>query len=205
MRRSAYAVAIVAVMTLLGGCAASGAPSSTASAPTPEPSTAGPVQTQTTTPTPTVGDDPSGWLITDEAMGPLRLGMPFADALRAVPAAEDACGWAYVDRGATASDGLWITKTDEALSLAQWFGAGGPRTAEGLGVGSTRAEVLAIHPGATTIPQNLNWLQSGNLLFGFREGIVYYGDGKQTDERADGDLVVSVGVSSIGPQYEFCG
>lgn len=204
MRRTAY-VAAGALLLLLSGCtaaedaASARPPSVSAPSPSTEPSPSASVPGADPA-------DPAAWVIDAEGMGPLRLGMPIADARAALPDDESCHDWAYFARaGDSGSQSIVYAETDGVVRHIESSLSDGPRTAAGLGVGSTRADVLAAYPDAVFEPRNIGWLQSGSLLFGFTEGITYDGAGGQTDDRTPEDLVVAVAVTAIGAQYEFCG
>ena len=131
-------------------------------------------------------------------MGPLVLGQPFADAIAEIPGAENACGHAY-----SASDlELWIagwpTSLDGPpgpLGVALWgvgpaeLVGGGPRTPEGIGIGSTEAQVRAQYPDVTEVyRQGLN-LRTGNVFFAIDP---------------ISPVVTAIGVTNDDIPYEFC-
>lgn len=149
-------------------------------APTPTPT---PTVTPTPTPTPTPTSmatmdpaDPSTWTIGFNGVGPVRLGMSFSDVRDAVPALTDTtdplCVGGY----------LWLSDNDTRVALTvagaqdQPNTAAGivvgafasrpgfitPRTAAGIGVGSTDEDLHAAYPG----------LQETG---GYSDSVVYYG------------------------------
>ncbi len=215
----AVAVAVVAALTVAVLLPGFLRPAPVAVAPTPTPSvteTVEPSPTPTPTPTPTEtpvepvdpvpdANDPTTWLVSEDGIGPFRLGMPFSEAAALLPD-RGGCG---EDRDPVPSvyygldSRLWITGGDDAtvipggLEFVEWTSQGGgtsdatattPRTAEGLGVGSREADVRAAYPGATEVERNGLYLQSGRVFFGIYEGVV-----------------ASVGVTAVDIPYEFCG
>lgn len=156
--------AAVALSVGASGCAAPpvGAPIT----PT-ESSSDAPLQSLTPTPTdpPVSADDedvtdPATWVIDDGVLGPIRLGAAFDDTLDelpegwdAVPGCEGVAAWAGEDAGfdvyfVDGSAGI------ESIVVEGTLGdpAGGPRTPVGVGLGSTRDEVLAAYPTASDVP-----------------------------------------------------
>ena len=190
MRRSACVIAMTLVVLLAAGCST---PSTGAQAPSPTRSSS-PTATPTPTPTPTAEPadpgDPSTWVVSDAGIGPFTLGMPFAEAIAAVPGMRDACGWAYFAQiGDEPWEQLWITDIDGTLDHVS-LGFEGPRTVEGVGVGSTTDGALAAYPDPTVVGRNLVYLQVGRMFFGYHDGDT---------------MIIDVGVSRSGPLYEFCG
>ena len=105
-----------------------------------------------------------------QGVGPARLG----DAVETIGALDgwsitDPCTWAAF--GPWTGDGRWIvaaSSSDDPSGAVQTvdFGGGdagsGPRTPDGLGLGSTRAEILAAHPEATEGDSNgYAWIRVG--------------------------------------------
>ena len=210
MRRSASTAALLLVAAVLTSCASSPAAPSE-STPTPEA-----VSTPTPTPTPTAPveaapdpDDPSTWVVSNDGVGPYRIGMPFADALAVASGFEDACGYAYVRPfdPAVWQDDVWIAEQDDDLFVVYTADPDGPRTAEGLGVGSTTADVFAVYPDALVVPRNAKFLRAGNLFFGFASDAMYPTDpSPYQDDDGVPEEITSVGVTtSDRVLYEFCG
>lgn len=158
--------------------------------------TPSPTTTPDTTPEPTVASttpppdpaDPSTWIVSQDGMGPFTIGMPFDEALAVVPGMTDGCGRAYFllpDRLILAR----ATLADDApLMVVQWSRADGPRTAEGIGIGSTAHEVRTAYPDAEEVEIVHTYLQVGRVFFGLAGGVVD-----------------SIGVTSAGVPGEFCG
>jgi hypothetical protein len=229
-RRRAAAVvsggAAVAVVAALAGTAlvagamlrapdpvvvATPSPSASSVPPAPSPSSSSPTPTSTSTPPvstaspPSVNDpaDPATWIVSDEGMGPFRLGMPFEDAASLIP---DRAGCGLDESVPSVYFGdahrLWIVDgrqesgASDGLSLVEWSGFTPPpvdltltpRTEEGIGLGSTEAEARRAYPNATETFRNVDYLVAGRVYFGLRDGIVQ-----------------SIGVTATDPPYEFCG
>jgi hypothetical protein len=183
-RRNQFVAAIVAVVLVGGGVGAVAASALSASRPivaTPTPQTAmpspTPTPTPTSTPTPTTDpSDPNTWIVTDDGIGPLVLGMPFADAIAAVPGALEACTYDAYSAYRSPDQFLWFTgdagNDGTALDLVYWKGTDGPRTESGIGVGSTLAEVRAAYPDAHTVEYMDEFLRTGNFTFTMIDGAV---------------------------------
>lgn len=100
---------------------------------------------------------PETWVIADGSVGEVRLGADFAGALTEI---DD--GWHGIGAcGAGWSDdaGFEVTFSARGDQIAQIAVAGeveapsqGPRTVQGLGLGSTRDEVRAVYPSAEEVP-----------------------------------------------------
>lgn len=198
-------VTAVAAFVLVGGAVATvtavalNRDALVAGTPTPSPTiTASPTPTPTPppfpspTPTPTAPApdpaDPTTWIVSQAGMGPLVIGMPFRDAIAAVPQAQDACGHAYSIRPDRLFFASWNGGPDDPLNVATWSRADGPRTAEGIGIGSTPDEVRAAYPDAVEVTRQGLYLQSGAMFFRIETG-----------------LVDSIGVTSDEVPWEYCG
>ena len=180
-RRRILALAAATGTTLvlgLAGCsgsAASGEESddeTTGAVPTGE----SPSSTTAGTPSPTAtaggdddGDDgsstdPSTWRIDDDEIGPIEIGEPFdatLDALSDGWSTVEGCEWVASWTAEDSSYQIWFQAEDEQTTgdivgvHVDWLGdrtGVGPRTEDGLGVGSTREEVLEAHPRAEDVP-----------------------------------------------------
>lgn len=129
------------------------APTSQKPKPTPKPT-----QTQTQTPTPKPTDESADWVISNAGIGPIKFGASFAGIINA-----DGTRWvdnsgycANVAELAGTQDDYYISvqHTKDAITSMQVRtsrsdpASVGPRTADGLGVGSTREDILAAVPTA---------------------------------------------------------
>ena len=185
-------VAVAANAALNGGGAVAGpatpSPSmSVSSPPTPTPtgtlSSPTPVAPPAQDPT-----DPTTWVVSQSGMGPLTIGMPFTAAIAAVPEAQAACENAYFISPDTLFFARWGAGADDPLDVVTWARAEGPRTAEGIGIGSSPDEVRAAYPDAAEVQRQGAYLQSGAVFFRIETGVV--------DE---------IGVTSRDIPWEYCG
>lgn len=201
MTRIRGGIAVTGVLALaVAGCASTGDPADTADPTSASPTeTAPPSQTPSTPPpTPTTPGqdaedpaDPATWEIEDGELGPIELGDDFDEVVAALPGDwvnDDSCAWvAYW----SAPDGSYlvsfqrdaegagpvIAATVESLSDRSGIG---PRTEDGLGVGATREEVLAVYPDAVEVDspiEGISFLRiddddaaDGSLFFQYSEG-----------------------------------
>lgn len=192
----------------LAGCATAMTPMDDSPGPSSAPPT--PVQTPTASETPTTtpdADDLSTWVVSETGMGPIELDVEFEEARAEVPAwtVDDACSWtafwnapdgtltAYLAEDSEARDG--VTTIDVAALTDGVAPSDAPRTAEGIGVGSTRAEVQEAYPDAieqtATIGGATLLRVQDTIFFTFPEG---------------SDAVSAVTVTSRDePPYEVCG
>ncbi|WP_160150892.1 hypothetical protein [Microbacterium timonense] len=142
-------------------------------------------------------------------MGPVTLGMPFSEARATMPHGTtndpERCGWlawwnspgeqynVYAAGSAEAPDAGPVTLV-AAEEWADPTSAPGPRTAEGIGIGSTVDEVRAAYPEVSEISDSVDssmvHLRVGQMFFTYREEPV----------------IRSVTVTTADlPPYELCG
>ena len=204
MRRSVYAVSLALKAVLLASCMPSAGTDGatpegpTSSAPTPAPSASESAEGSD-------DDDPSTWVVSEAGMGPLKLGMPFADAVVAVPGFEEACGDAFHREFGDSSQSVWLADSGGSLGVVESAVVDGPLTSDGIGVGSTTADVLAAYPDATVDVRNLAYLRVGTMFFGYRSDVSYDSDGAQYVADDLPEDIVSVGVTSADVPWEYCG
>jgi len=142
-------------------------------------------------------------------MGPIALGAPFPDALALMPAGTTNdtanCGWTAWWNAPDQSYQVYAARASDAaadgpvtvVSTAAWSdpsGADGPRTADGIGVGSAVDEVRAAYPDAIETPDSMDasivHLQAGHIFFTYRETPV----------------ITEITVTTAdAPPYELCG
>lgn len=201
---------VVALGCLATGCATDGTRSERGSAAsTPSVATKTSLEaTPTLSPAIQVTDDASTWLISDAGIGPVERGESFGDAVAAMPAgttvSSDRCTGVAFWSAQTGALGQFIVADDSgtgdgAVVELVWLGmdpsasqAYGPRTAEGIGVGSPWSSVLSTYPDATEANDLTNkgtGLRVGDIWFTSREL----------------EIVESVTVSSTPPAPEYCG
>ncbi|MDR2997007.1 MAG: hypothetical protein LBU78_02690 [Microbacterium sp.] len=211
-KRAATMLGAAVLAITLAGCGSGSwtnpttpTPTSTG-APTPTP-----IETQHTDADPA---DVRTWTITAQGMGPVQLDELFADAVAGVPTwtVDQNCTWAaftndqttgvtaYFARNSEVSDGN-VTTIDVESTGDTVKPADGPRTADGLGLGSTRDEVLAAHPDAAEQKQTIG---DGALL---RVGPAGPGQGAIFFSFRAGESTVSAVTVTLRdePPYEVCG
>lgn len=201
MRLSASAAVLLIAAVAVTGCAGPSAPTAEPSASVPS---ASPTPAHSEDP-----DDPATWVITEAGMGPIALGMPFSDALTLMPSGTtndpERCGWLawwhapaqdYNVYTAGSGDTSDVGPVNVVASEA-WGDptvAPGPRTASGIGVGSTVDDVRGEYPDAVEVADSIDssivHLQVGRMFFTYREDPV----------------IRSVTVTTMDvPPYELCG
>ncbi|MER7798075.1 hypothetical protein [Microbacterium sp. NPDC096154] len=181
-RRLAASAGAAAWLVALAGCASAGpggattAPAQDPPSPNPPSVTSPPPAAPTPSSAPSRADDdedasdPSTWEIEDGEVGPIEIGEDFAETLAELPAQgwtnDPACAWvafwnapagAYTLSFARSPQG--DTGPVEAIAI-EWGPAQPPRTGprtddSGVGLGSTRDEVLAAFPAAQAQPSTI--------------------------------------------------
>ncbi|MGA1835775.1 hypothetical protein VD659_02470 [Herbiconiux sp. 11R-BC] len=205
----------IAVALLAGGCTAPApSPTPTLASPTPTPTaTAAPTATASPAPTPSATPaspaaaapdpaDPSTWLIDFAGIGPMTIGTPLAEVQAAIALPVDQClpntAWYSVEGGADVA----ATAADGGLVSAALVEGGGspaaghsPTTAEGIGAGSTLAELQSAYPGIGTHPSSVGdywFVTDGTTFINFRV--------------SDTGVVGAIAVSTFEvPPKEVCG
>lgn len=211
MRATALVGAVLLAVTL-PGCRTPSSPPTSSSAPPTSVVSPTPTPIETQKPDPDADpDDLRTWTVTEQGMGPVQLDELFADAAAGVPTwtVDENCSWtafwndpekgitAYFSRDSEITDGVVTTIDVEASDAAR--PQDGPRTAEGLGLGSTREEVLTAHPDAAEQKPTIG---DGTLLrVGAQgQGAIFF------SFRAGQDTVSAITVTSRDePPYEVCG
>ncbi len=194
-RRGRLAVSVLALVLVTGGCAALNSPGSASTIPAEEPTTS---------------SQPSPSWSESTGIGTVRIGMPFNEALEgtgATPVA-DVCPWVAT----VAEDGfITVIQRDEfgddasavilvsASAPPEASGEVGPRTPEGIGIGSTVEEARVAYPDAEELaPEGMDDRRYLKVDSG-EEGSVFlsFTDG---DERIWAFTVTTLPV----PPYEPC-
>ncbi len=142
---------------VLAGCAGAGVQSS------PSPSASVSV-TATSTPTPDL-TDPGNWVVGFGSVGPLKVGSTLADAGSALDPftkqQQTVCPWLIILTSPTAFPGVsvWVPVGDDTIidQLVVGDGSAGevphsPRTAAGIGLGSSVDQIMAAYPDAVVSP-----------------------------------------------------
>lgn len=211
-QRTVALLGAAVVALSLSGCMAGASDVPGSSAP---PTSVGSEPPATPKPAPTIdADDPSTWVITSSGIGPLQLGSDFSETVDALPDAwthdPAQCSWvAWVNDDDTT---IWFaqdsdsaespisTASVESTPADETAGSDdGPRTEDGLGLGSSKDDILTIHPDATEIPATI-----GDSVF---IAVADAGVGTLFFEfAADSDAASSVTVTERAePAYEMCG
>lgn len=170
-------------------------PTPTSSSTTPAPAVTPPVEPPADDPN--SSSDPADWIVSDDGVGPFRLGMSVEESAGLLPGARTCRpeGGPYLGL----DDRLWLVPkiADPAVvGTIAWLrynedspeSARSPRTAEGIGLGSTLAEVQEVYPAAVSVRTNGEFLLVGRVFFDVTHGVV------------DG-----IGVTSDSVPWEYCG
>ncbi|GAT72817.1 3-phosphoshikimate 1-carboxyvinyltransferase [Microbacterium sp. HM58-2] len=214
IRTGSAIIATGFLVAALAGCAPASTGGAPSSSPTPAPSpSATPTEKPTTAPEPDPADT-STWIISPEGVGPIEIGGDLAATLDGLPDiwehdtancswtawwnADDASHGIFFVRG-TESDTAPISEITVYTTAEIPMVADAPVTAEGLGLGATKEEVLAAYPGAQEGTAQIGggtWIMlpgddEAHVFFEFREGVVTASD-------------VTVTTRSE-PSYEVCG
>lgn len=215
-------MAILGCAVLLGalaGCADEEAPpaeqpseSTPAGSEEPDPAPVEPTDTtpadpEESEPAEDPGEDPGAWIIDDSSVGPIEMGADFETVLADVPGEwtnDEMCAgmafWNAADGSylisfrSDAADGGGAIAEITVEGLAE--GAVGPRTSDGLGLGSTEDDVMGAHPN--TVPLDAS-VGGGTFLRADSESPLFftYPEG--------GDAASRVTVTSRDlPSYEAC-
>ncbi|WP_194422228.1 hypothetical protein [Microbacterium abyssi] len=209
-RRTGPIVVAALGALMLAGCAtASPAPEASTPAPEPSATSADPDPSPTSEP-PVDLEDPSTWVVTETGIGPIETGGDFAATLAELPDTwmnDENCSWAAWWNAEDESYNMNFVRgtesEEEPIVLASASAADpvtpgvGPRTEEGLGIGSTKDEVRAQYPDAA----------EGEAPIGEGTWLSVPGDGTMIFfEYYTGDQANAVTVTTLEePPYEVCG
>lgn len=213
MKRVALLAGAMLMAAVLSSCASAPEPSGSASSTGAPPTSSDPSPSPSaSTPETADPDDPATWIVTEDSIGPVHLGDTFSEARDAVRSwtVDDACSWtafwnapdnsltAYFSHDNAEQDGT--VDTIDVAALVALKPSDGPRTSDGIGMGSTRDEVRAAYPdaeeqtptiGDATMLRVGDGGSEGSLFFTFAEG---------------SDTVSAITVTSRDePPYEVCG
>ena len=213
MRIRTAAVVMLSATLMLTACAtpANGPEQTpTATEPAPQPTPSGSASADEGEPDP---EDPSTWTVSPEGIGPVLIGGDFDATLAELPTTWTsdgaACSWAAFWNAPDTSFSMHFVRgaEDQTEPISEISASTvadsvtdpvGPETAEGLGVGATRDEILATYPdaeeGAATVDGE--WIRvpsesDGQIFFQFLAG-------------ADRAWAVTV-TTRDEPSYEVCG
>lgn len=209
--RTAPALIGVALLLTLTACVSEPgvSPSESAGTSSTRPPSAEPTATGPTTD----AEDPATWVIGTSGIGPVEIGGDFAETLESLPDSWNndpgTCAWAAFWNAADGAYGMHFVQgtegADEPIRAVSTSRAAddivegaGPRTADGLGIGSTREEVRAQHPDAVEGESAIDgaWLEipgadGSSIFFQYAEGT---------------DRAWAVTVTDLPePPYEVCG
>lgn len=218
--------ASIALAVTLTACSSEETPEvSPTSAPTPSASPSATDQSSepaepTSSPDPSASETPAqidlgniaSWRIDASGIGPMKIGAEFDEVLKSLPAEawthDDFCDWAafanpsdeytaYFLRGPEAAQHGTVILAAVAATEAT---ADGPRDSAGIGLGSSRTEVLEAYPDAKEAKPSAGLPEE-------REFLVVSSSDAKTFFAFDGDSdVVAVFVTTLPePPYEACG
>ncbi|MFJ6531680.1 hypothetical protein [Microbacterium sp. NPDC091662] len=213
-RTSALIIATALAVTSLVGCAGTPEPASTPGGGSTPSETAPTTSTPTAEPRIEDQADPGTWIIDEAGVGPIPVGGDFASTLTGLagPWTNDTanCSWSAWWTAADSAYGMSFARGTESETapireISVYSTAEspavvpGPVTEDGLGIGTTKAEVLTAYPdaqeGASTIGSD-TWLMlpsatDAHVFFAFRE-----------NSDTAWDVTVTIGVE---PSHEVCG
>ncbi|MGI6878664.1 hypothetical protein [Microbacterium sp. gxy059] len=211
--RTAIAAAGIAVLLTLAGCApeADDVPAPQASSPNATPDATASPQSE-----PSRSDDPADpgtWVVTDRGIGPVDVGEDYETVLEEVrgagigPLGPQCEGVAYAASEDNTYDVQIVDDRDASSDgvvevSAHWNGdvmGVGPRTPEGLGLGSTKAEVRSVYEDATERASQIDGRSFVVRGEGEARIVFEYVDG---NEGAVGVAVIARAASE--PAYEPC-
>lgn len=157
--------------------------------------------------------DPTTWIITTDGIGPIEIGAQLPSTLAMLPSDwtnDDNCSWTAWWNAPDAGYGVMFVRgtqspTDPIMEMSVYtavetpMAVPSPVTAEGLGIGATKAEVLKAYPDAVegdSLIGGGSWLRlassgEAHIFFEYREGVV-----------GASDVAVT---TAEQPAYEVCG
>lgn len=151
-------------------------------------------------------EDPATWVIADGSVGAVHIGGDFAETLDELPAGwgvDETCG--VVASWDSASFDVTFSQGGAGIgTIAVEGGLGepshGPRTPDGLGLGSTRDEVKAVYPTAEDVAEE----GSGAVILRVpgedpRGGVVHFQLSAETDR-----VVAIILTSGATPEADAC-
>ena len=207
-RRFKVACLIGAAIVVLGGCSPAVVPEAPPWEPTDEPTTEATVDPQTPSPT------EAGWLISSAGIGPYKLGEAYEPEIDTIYTS--GCSLRVFEdelHGAIAlhdrSVGTWhpvdeppVDVLHATIVMTYFWGEHKvslpPRTAEGIGIGSTREEVMAAYPDA-----EVKDTRGRDPLTIVRDGVPITFEFPHPDD-PDSDRVMNVYVGVESAPHEFC-
>jgi hypothetical protein len=213
--RQRSAIVLIAGLVLATGTAC--APGADGTEPTSSAtSTATPAPSPTASPTASPSadpQDPTTWIISEDGVGPIEIGGVLADTLAELPSTwtnDENCTWTAWWNADDSSYGVFFVRGTESedapireisvYTAAQTpVALASPVTAEGLGLGATKEEVLSAYPDAEEGTAQIGegtWVKvpsdsDAHIFFDYREDVV-----------GASDVVVTTGDQ---PSYEVCG
>jgi len=213
-------LAAFAVIALLAGCAPGGGGSALDPTPTPSSSASKPTASSSPTPTPTPTADPvptvaakpelADLIISHEGLGPVAVGTVLTSldpSLSIFASRIEDCGdgvpitlWQanFPEQGGLiGGDGRVRTAFESGSLPGDVFDfvhvyASGPRTVEGIRVGSSRAELIAAYPGITIASTSAN--RDRYAVYGSPANLFFDVPLAGTTDSVDNEKVVIIGL-----------